>query len=122
MAHRRNSFDGSYIPRQPVQPANVWRSSENPVSPLLNLLETDANVDTLSEANAEFWKNKVKLDMSQFNDFRDQLNKSLTLGHPTSNSLFDNGSFLPQAPKGTSDKMPLVPRTPVVGLADNNKA
>ena len=71
MAHRRNSFDGSHIPRQPVQPANVWRSSENPVSPLLNLLETDANVDTLSEANAEFWKNKVKLDMSQFNDFRD---------------------------------------------------
>lgn len=60
--------------------------------------------------------------MSQFNDFREQLNKSLTLGHPTSNSLFDNGSFLPQAPKGTSDKMPLVPRTPVVGLADNNKA
>ena len=54
-----------------MQPANVWRSSDHPVSPLLNLLETDANQDTLSEANAEFWKNKVKLDMSQFNDFKD---------------------------------------------------
>ena len=64
MDHRRNELDGSYIPRQPVQPANVWRSSDHPVSPLLNLLETDANQDTLSEANAEFWKNKVKLDMS----------------------------------------------------------
>ena len=89
-------------------------------NPLQNLLEL-AHQDSLTEADADFWKNKVKVDMSKFANFKSELNKSFTVPSPglKLDSTYANASFLPQnAPREVGS---LVPRTPVVGVSDNNK-
>mmetsp|Transcript_12775 Transcript_12775/g.16360 ORF Transcript_12775/g.16360 Transcript_12775/m.16360 type:complete len:213 (+) Transcript_12775:1307-1945(+) len=76
--HRRNNIDGSFIPMTPQQPANVWRYTEEG-NPLQNLLAIKENEYAHSEAEADFWKRKM-LDMTDFQDFKNELNKSLQVG------------------------------------------
>jgi hypothetical protein len=62
----------------PQQPANVWRYTEEG-NPLQNLLAIKENEYAHSEAEADFWKRKM-LDMTDFQDFKNELNKSLQVG------------------------------------------